>query len=89
MKIDLMEIKRQIKKDKVWNSRARNIEIFHSHLILHRDKWSIRKTAKILNMSTTSVFEDIQLARFMIRNPSLERFKKRKEALNHLKDIRS
>ena len=80
-------IRKTIKEDKVWHSRARNIEIYHSGLMIRNSKWSIRKTAKILKMCASTVCEDIQLAKYLIRDSSLEKFKLRKEALSFIHDM--
>lgn len=79
-------LKKTIKEDKIWHSRARSIEIYHAELMLKRKKWSIRKTAKLLELCPSTVCEDIQLARYLIDDPSLERFKLRKEALKYIHD---
>ncbi len=75
-----------ITKDKIWHSRARNIEIVHSDLMLRNKDWSIRKTAKYLRMCASTVCEDLQLAKYLIEDSSLERFKLRKEALKYIHD---
>jgi len=77
-------IRKIIKEDKSWSSRARQIEIYHSGLVLRNPKWSIRKTAKALKMCPSTVCEDLQLARELIDDPSLEKYKLRKEALKYI-----
>lgn len=79
-------IRKIIKEDKIWHSRAREIEIFHSGLMLRNPNWSIRKTAKILKMCPSTICEDLQLAKYLISDPSLEKFKLRKEALKYIHD---
>lgn len=83
--INLREVKARIKSVKDWRTRCRDIEIFHSHFILSKNKWSIRKTAKLLNILPSTACEDLQLARFLINDPSLERFRRRKDALAFIK----
>ncbi len=77
-------LRKIIKEDKSWSSRARQVEIFHSGLVLRNSKWSIRKTAKMLKMCPSTVCEDLQLARYLLEDSSLERFTLRREALKYI-----
>lgn len=81
MKIDLRELKELITKDKDWRSRCRNIDIFHQHLMNHKKIWSLRKTAKALSQLPSTVSEDLKIARYLVHDPTLERFKFRKDVL--------
>lgn len=77
-------IRKIIKEDKSWSSRARQIEIYHSGLVIKNPEWSIRKTAKALKMCASTVCEDLQLAKWLIEDSSLEKYKLRKEALKFI-----
>jgi hypothetical protein len=78
---NVTEIRKLIKVRGNWSDRARNIEIIHTHFMLTKKKWSLRKSAKYLNLCASTVCEDLKLARYMVQDPSIERFKSRKDAM--------
>ena len=79
------EIRKLIKESNRWSDRARLIEIVHTHFILTKKKWSLRKSAKYLGLCASTVCEDLQLARRMIVDPSIETYIKRKDAIGHIR----
>jgi len=85
MNPNVSEIKKQIKSRSSWSDRARNIEIIHTYFMLTKKKWSLRKSAKYLDLCPSTVCEDLKLARYMTLDPSLERFVKRKEAMENIR----
>jgi hypothetical protein len=84
--LNLLEVKKRIQSEKDWQSRCRDIDIFHSQLNLTRKKWSIRKTAKLLKMCASTVCEDLQLAAFLVNDTSIEKFRRRKDALEYIRN---
>jgi len=84
--INLREIKQRIIEDRDWRVRVRNIDIFHTHLMLHKKIWSLRKTAKALDLLPSTVSEDLKIARYLSFDPTIERFKYRKDVLKYVKE---
>lgn len=83
--INIKEAKDRIHQDKDWQSRALLIEVLHFELMLIRTKWSLRKTAKLLDLCASTVCEDIMLSKFSLRHPEIGQLKLRRDALNYVK----
>lgn len=84
--LNLREVKEKIHSDKDWQSRSIDIEVFHFELMTWKKKWSIRKTAKLLNLCASTVCEDLQLSKFLLRHPELGEIKFRYEALRIMRN---
>lgn len=85
--LDLLEVKNRILKEKDWQSRSIDIEIFHFQLmLLKQNKWSIRKTAKVLGLCASTVCEDLKLSRYFLKDPELMRVRRRCDALKVVRD---
>lgn len=63
-----------------WYERVRQIEFFHIERCRADRDWSIRKTAKELELSSTSIWDNLYLARGLRVYPDITRFRSAKEA---------
>ncbi len=86
--LDLNEVRKRIQSEKDWQSRSTDMTIFHCNLMLHKKKWSIRKTAKTLGMCASTVCEDLMLSRFILSFPELSKVRNRRDALKYLRENR-
>lgn len=86
--ININEAKTRIHNDKDWQSRALYIEVFHFELMLTRKKWSVRKTAKLLDMCASTVCEDLMLSKYSLTNPEVGKIKRRIDAINYVRRIK-
>ena len=86
--LNLKEVKDKILQDKDWQSRSLDIEIFHFEMMISRKKWSIRKTAKALELCASTVCEDLMLSKFMLKNPNLSTFRRRKDAVAYVRSLK-
>lgn len=90
LNLNLKEVRDRIHQDRDWQSRSIDIEIFHFELMLiKKNKWSIRKTAKTLDMCASTVCEDLMLSKFTLKYPDISKIKKRNEALGYVKFLKS
>ncbi len=79
-------MKRQIENCKDWQTRVMFIEILHAELMIIRKKWSVRKTAALIDFCASTVCEDLQLAKALSYKPSIGNIRTRKEALREIKN---
>lgn len=67
-----MTYQEALRKEKKWQKRAMIINLFHNSMLLRKKNWTMRKTAKRLEMSVGSISENVTLAIGIINNPRLE-----------------
>jgi hypothetical protein len=79
-----MTYQEALAKERRWNKRVLIINLFHMRMLLRKKKWSLRKTAKKLNISLGQVSESIRLARAILDRPELE-LMKRNDAMKEIK----
>jgi len=79
-----MTYREALEKERRWHKRALTIYLYHNLMLLKKKHWTIRDTAKKLEMSIGMISESIRLATAMIDNPELEKMK-RKDALKLIK----
>ena len=70
--------------EKRWHRRALIINLYHKSHVLKKKKWTMRASAKKLNISLGQVSEAVKLAQALIENPSLKSLR-RDEALRSIK----
>lgn len=86
--LSLIEVRDRIHADEDWQSRSIDIEVFHFSLMIFRSKWSIRKTAKLLNLCASTTCEDLQLAKFSLHHPEVVKIRFRRDALTYMRNNR-
>lgn len=67
-----------------WYEKAKGIETFHIERCRADRNWSIRKTAKELELSSTSVWDNLYLARGLRVYPDITRFRSAKDAEKYI-----
>jgi len=60
-----------LKEESIWHKKAFMISLYHSINSMADDKWTIRDTAKELNLSIGLVCEDLQLTEAIKKNEKL------------------
>ena len=77
-----MTFKEKFKSCSTWQERAVVVTFTHRLLLIRKKKWTIRKTAKYLEISIGYVSESMKLAK---RLDEVNHFATRKDALTKLK----
>lgn len=66
----------KVTKEKNWHKRAMLITYYHTAMKLRRRRWTMRMTAKKLDISIGMVSESIKLTHAILDNPDLENLKR-------------
>jgi hypothetical protein len=73
-----------LRNTKEWHKRALIISLYHMKMLLRNKRWTMRHTAKRLQISLGLVSESIKLAKAMNDDPEIEKMK-RNDALKRIK----
>jgi hypothetical protein len=73
-----------ISLEKKWHRKAIMISLYHNKMLLKNPKWTLRKTAKRLDMSIGTISESLKLAKAIMENPEIEKMK-RQDALRSIR----
>lgn len=79
-----MTFQEAIKKEKKWHRKAMLINLFHNSMLLRKKKWTMRESAKKLDISLGAISESIRLAKAILENSELEKMK-REDAIRSIR----
>lgn len=69
---------------KTWQEKVLVMNLYHKHMAMIHDSWSVRKTAKYFEKSIGLTSENLMLAKVF---EAVKHFNTRQEALDFIKDI--
>jgi hypothetical protein len=80
-----MTYQEALQKEKIWHKRCVLIGLFHYQKVRHKKKWTMRHTAKRLNISVGQVSENLKLMKAILKDVTLENLT-REQALQIVKN---
>lgn len=80
-----MTFREALANEKSWQKRALIINLYHIQKSLRNKNWTMRDTAKRLELSLGTISESIKIAKAILEDPSLELLT-RSECLMRVKD---
>lgn len=75
----------QFKSERRWRNRCLLLELIHLSMLRENDKWTVRNTAKMTDLSVGAASENLQLARAIHDKAEISNCKSRNSALKLLK----
>jgi len=81
----IIDIANQFKTEKKWRNKCLLLEIIHLHMLGGNNKWTVRKTARMLKLSVGQTAENLKLARAIHDIPEVNECISRNSALKMMR----
>jgi len=78
----------KFRAEKVWKNKCLLLELIHLLMLHENNKWTVKKTAKMMKLSVGATSENLQLAKAISEFPSVSNSKSRNSALKVMKGLK-